>query len=387
MYDEKLEERKQSFKRVKTSITKNVEGYAHLLRKSFRESTITRHRTKHVTPNLTADSIDTTLNKMQTEEQLCSTLSNLRLSITNEEFKDGVQVFPLVLSLLSNDSVNVQKEAASVVSSLSNLDLESVVHCFMQVECVRMLISLIVHKNTYVQVHILHSLANVTASREKYRNMIIEEGVVDKLITLFNAKCLEPEIHDAAIFLICNIFAAGSITSTYKIKTLIPYVIEALWITREESLSDALWTLKYITENEALASNLEVVNTDTVTMILIHVQSKSMKIANPAFEVFGNLSAGTDFNGELLTTCGAIDVLKMMLETSEFELKRREAAWILSNLVACGPLVISEFLAVKGHLTVTKYLNAENIAAVRSEERRVGKECGLRCRSRWSPYH
>jgi hypothetical protein len=24
---------------------------------------------------------------------------------------------------------------------------------------------------------------------------------------------------------------------------------------------------------------------------------------------------------------------------------------------------------------------------IRSEERRVGKECGLRCRSRWSPYH
>ena len=23
----------------------------------------------------------------------------------------------------------------------------------------------------------------------------------------------------------------------------------------------------------------------------------------------------------------------------------------------------------------------------RSEERRVGKECGLLCRSRWSPYH
>ena len=25
--------------------------------------------------------------------------------------------------------------------------------------------------------------------------------------------------------------------------------------------------------------------------------------------------------------------------------------------------------------------------AERSEERRVGKECGLLCRSRWSPYH
>ena len=26
-------------------------------------------------------------------------------------------------------------------------------------------------------------------------------------------------------------------------------------------------------------------------------------------------------------------------------------------------------------------------AALRSEERRVGKECSLTCRSRWSPYH
>src|SRR3546814_8489780 len=26
-------------------------------------------------------------------------------------------------------------------------------------------------------------------------------------------------------------------------------------------------------------------------------------------------------------------------------------------------------------------------SAVRSEERRVGKECGSTCRSRWSPYH
>ena len=29
----------------------------------------------------------------------------------------------------------------------------------------------------------------------------------------------------------------------------------------------------------------------------------------------------------------------------------------------------------------------EEAAAARSEERRVGKECSLPCRSRWSPYH
>ena len=32
-------------------------------------------------------------------------------------------------------------------------------------------------------------------------------------------------------------------------------------------------------------------------------------------------------------------------------------------------------------------LVARHIGAARSEERRVGKECSLPCRSRWSPYH
>ena len=31
--------------------------------------------------------------------------------------------------------------------------------------------------------------------------------------------------------------------------------------------------------------------------------------------------------------------------------------------------------------------SARAVAAARSEERRVGKECSQQCRSRWSPYH
>src|SRR3546814_12807892 len=34
-----------------------------------------------------------------------------------------------------------------------------------------------------------------------------------------------------------------------------------------------------------------------------------------------------------------------------------------------------------------KYAYAEAIFDLRSEERRVGKECVSTCRSRWSPYH
>ena len=33
------------------------------------------------------------------------------------------------------------------------------------------------------------------------------------------------------------------------------------------------------------------------------------------------------------------------------------------------------------------FLHTDEFDADRSEERRVGKECWYRCRSRWSPYH
>src|SRR5881227_3358767 len=42
-------------------------------------------------------------------------------------------------------------------------------------------------------------------------------------------------------------------------------------------------------------------------------------------------------------------------------------------------------LAVFGIEAALKILKGESPPADRSEERRVGKECGLLCRSRWSP--
>src|SRR3546814_14718891 len=42
---------------------------------------------------------------------------------------------------------------------------------------------------------------------------------------------------------------------------------------------------------------------------------------------------------------------------------------------------------VNGKRHVWKYANPEGRTRIRSEERRVGKECVSPCRSRWSPYH
>ena len=38
-------------------------------------------------------------------------------------------------------------------------------------------------------------------------------------------------------------------------------------------------------------------------------------------------------------------------------------------------------------LGIEQALSADSSGSIRSEERRVGKECLRLCRSRWSPYH
>ena len=58
------------------------------------------------------------------------------------------------------------------------------------------------------------------------------------------------------------------------------------------------------------------------------------------------------------------------------------------DLFAALP-TIDEAVSQRLHQRLVDVANAAGLldVAYRSEERRVGKECGLLCRSRWSPYH
>ena len=53
------------------------------------------------------------------------------------------------------------------------------------------------------------------------------------------------------------------------------------------------------------------------------------------------------------------------------------------------PTVVQDWSS--GEVLTLAYMNAEALAHTQeqgeTEERRVGKECMVQCRSRWSPYH
>ena len=53
----------------------------------------------------------------------------------------------------------------------------------------------------------------------------------------------------------------------------------------------------------------------------------------------------------------------------------------------CSMLVLHQLSNVLSMLWYTFYAFSGTNLLTRSEERRVGKECRIGCRSRWSPYH
>ena len=59
----------------------------------------------------------------------------------------------------------------------------------------------------------------------------------------------------------------------------------------------------------------------------------------------------------------------------------------LARLVAAGRVVIPANIGHKGIQLAGIGEKMTVKVNVRSEERRVGKECEVPCRSRWSPYH
>ena len=64
--------------------------------------------------------------------------------------------------------------------------------------------------------------------------------------------------------------------------------------------------------------------------------------------------------------------------------------WFIAKVCSLPAILISIPFGAVISLQVgnlTGQLGAQSFAGARSEERRVGKECALLCRSRWSPYH
>ena len=96
--------------------------------------------------------------------------------------------------------------------------------------------------------------------------------------------------------------------------------------------------------------------------------------------------------GQIVTARKLRDENSMLKRRDLKPVEVRDAVAATSTQILQGitraALQTSSFMSAASFQETTKVLNEAAInGKVRSEERRVGKECSEPCRSRWSPYH
>ena len=83
-----------------------------------------------------------------------------------------------------------------------------------------------------------------------------------------------------------------------------------------------------------------------------------------------------------------LDLTSAYLVEAELARMRRDSGHIpVGYKVGFANKAVWRVLGLETLVWAHMYDDTVSDAAERSEERRVGKECGYQCRSRWSPYH
>src|SRR3546814_15595359 len=118
----------------------------------------------------------------------------------------------------------------------------------------------------------------------------------------------------------------------------------------------------------------------------------SVAIANPCELV--SIGSDTDINARKL---GATIYLRdhpahRMIHASISEdraslVQGMSRAVLIFDMTLDADLEVQQAVVRSDQINVAYRLSYQDIPLVRSEERRVGKECVSTCRSRWSPYH
>src|SRR3546814_20618729 len=101
--------------------------------------------------------------------------------------------------------------------------------------------------------------------------------------------------------------------------------------------------------------------------------------------LLGRITRGTTLTWsqrEFVTAARSLGAKDLRIMVREVLPNVLPAMFSLALLSVAVSIVAEGSLAVLGAGT-----NSVSWGSMRSEERRVGKECGSTCRSRWSPYH
>jgi len=197
----------------------------------------------------------------------------------------------------------------------------------------------------------MNALSNIAVINAEYRDFLIEHGVVDKVNSILNKKCVSGNVYQAGIFLISNLFAIEPIP-LLKLKPLVTHLMNTLWLTNEVILADALYSLDKIISNGIQLSD------ELVQRIILNVKNRNIEVSYLALKVLESIRQ------DLIVKCGGLTALKNILEAPKNPHKRQSLAIVLK--LVKNKCMVSKLIEEKIHLTMLKLIEKEDISIMKT---------------------
>mmetsp|Transcript_34315 Transcript_34315/g.67576 ORF Transcript_34315/g.67576 Transcript_34315/m.67576 type:complete len:537 (+) Transcript_34315:125-1735(+) len=243
-------------------------------------------------------------------------------------------VVPRLVNLLTfQHNETLQFEAAwtltNIASGTSDHTQQVINH-----GAIKMFICLLASPNHEVREQAVWALGNIAGDSPKFRDLVLGEGIVQPLLSVFNDQAKLSMIRNAT-WALSNLCRGKPQPNFEMVKPILPTLARLVRMDDVEILTDACWALSYLSDdngptNSKITAVLQAGVAPRVVQCLMHHHTS---VQVPALRCVGNIVTGDDSQTTAILHEKPLGSLLGLLNHRKKNI-RKEACWTISNITA-----------------------------------------------------
>jgi importin subunit alpha-6/7 len=234
---------------------------------------------------------------------------------------------PKLVYLMLQSTEDVLIEVSLILCNLA-ADGEKQVQAMVDCNYIQYCLSFLTTNNYELIENLIHSIGNIAATGQKYRNIILSTDFLNNLPRIIFHKELRISFVNTVGFCLRNL-VQGYSSNNNQIKILSMVIKELLLLEFSELNENCLWVLESLTRLENIEDILEE---NIVSAIIRFSADKNLSLQLPACKVIGNIVSGSVSHTEFMIDIGILGILEHNIE-SEKNAIIKETCWTLSNIL------------------------------------------------------
>jgi importin subunit alpha-1 len=174
-------------------------------------------------------------------------------------------------------------------------------------------------------------IGNIAGDSPQMRDFVIGSGVVPVFIEIVTTGSRVSMLRNV-VWASSNLCRGKPQPPRHLVAPLVPVMSRLLFCEDDDVLTDALWSISYLSDgpNEAIQAVIEAGVTPRLVQLLSHT---SYSVQTPALRALGNIITGDDVQTQVVLNCNFLPALLPLLRSAKRGI-RKESAWAISNVTA-----------------------------------------------------